>query len=64
MTANKEQERADLAAKDARIDALISRTDNLLGELASTVTEMKRILAAGQADVDEEKKISKGKRRA
>lgn len=47
------QTRADLAAKDRRIDALVLQAEKLVGDLNSTVSDMKRILSLASQQVQE-----------
>lgn len=47
------QNRADLAAKDRRIDDLVLQAEKLVGDLNSTVSDMKRILSLASQQVQE-----------
>ncbi len=59
MTAAKKAERDDLIAKDRRIDDLVAQAENLVRDLNVTVADMKRILAAAQANVEVQQQISR-----
>lgn len=50
---DEEQNRADLAAKDRRIDDLVLRAAKLVDDLNATVTDMKRILSLASQQVQE-----------
>jgi hypothetical protein len=50
---DEEQNRADLAAKDRRIDDLVLKAAKLVEDLNATVTDMKRILSLASAQVQE-----------
>ena len=50
---DEEQNRADLAAKDRRIDDLVLRAAKLVEDLNATVTDMKRILSLASQQVQE-----------
>ena len=47
------QTRADLAAKDQRIDDLVMRAEKLVADLNLTVSDMKRILSLASQQVQE-----------
>ena len=48
-----EAHRADLAAKDKRIDDLVLQAEKLVNDLGSTVIDMKRILSMASEQVQE-----------
>jgi hypothetical protein len=48
-----QQHEEDLAAKDKRIDDLVLQAEKLVGDLNSTVTDMKRILRLASQQVEE-----------
>lgn len=50
---DEEQNRADLAAKDRRIDDLVLKAAKLVEDLNATVTDMKRILSIASRQVQE-----------
>jgi hypothetical protein len=51
---SEEQRRSrELAAKDKRIDDLVLQAEQLVADLNSTVTDMKRILRIASAQVQE-----------
>jgi hypothetical protein len=58
MTAAKRAERDELIAKDKRIDDLVEQAEKLVTDLNVTVADMKRILAAAQANVEMQQQIS------
>lgn len=47
------QSRADLAAKDRRIDDLVLQAEKLVGDLNATVLDMRRILGIAAQQVQE-----------
>jgi ABC-type transporter Mla subunit MlaD len=49
---------AELLAKDRRIDDLVAQAEALVSDLNATVADMRRILAAAQANVERQKQIS------
>lgn len=49
---------AEFLAKDKRIDDLVAQAENLVADLNATVADMKRILSAAQANVEQQKRIS------
>jgi uncharacterized iron-regulated protein len=57
MTAAKRAERDELIAKDRRIDDLVAQAEELVTDLNTTVADMKRILAAAQANVEMQQQI-------
>jgi hypothetical protein len=59
MTAVKRSERDELVAKDRRIDDLVAQAEKLVTDLNVTVADMKRILAAAQANVDAQQQASR-----
>jgi hypothetical protein len=59
MTAVKRSERDELIAKDRRIDDLVAQAEKLVTDLNVTVADMKRILAAAQANVDAQQQASR-----
>jgi len=59
MSAAKKDQRDELLAKDRRIDDLVAQAEKLVTDLNVTVADMKRILAAAQANVEVQQKISR-----
>jgi hypothetical protein len=57
MTAAKRAERDELIAKDKRIDDLVEQAEELVTDLNTTVADMKRILAAAQANAEMQEQI-------
>jgi hypothetical protein len=57
MTAAKRAERDELIAKDRRIDDLVAQAEELVTDLNTTVADMKRILAAAQANVEMQQQV-------
>jgi hypothetical protein len=57
MTAAKRAERDELIAKDRRIDDLVAQAEELVTDLNTTVADMKRILAAAQANAEMQEQV-------